>query len=155
MANKTNSKKIAHQARTWLGTPFHHQGRVKNVGSDCIGLILGVTQELGMTSTCGVPFMAFDVQGYSMEPNGKKLQFTLDKHLDCIPFEEIAVGDVLLFNVVKEPQHVGIVTNHPTEGLGLIHAYSPAGKVVEHGLTEKWKRRIIGAYRFNNACFGK
>ena len=29
---------IVTQARTWIGTPFHHQARLKGKGCDCLGL---------------------------------------------------------------------------------------------------------------------
>jgi cell wall-associated NlpC family hydrolase len=33
-------------ARTWLGTPYRHQGAAKHAGCDCLGLIRGVWREL-------------------------------------------------------------------------------------------------------------
>ncbi|MBL0320066.1 MAG: hypothetical protein IPP74_12385 [Alphaproteobacteria bacterium] len=44
----TSNQKIISQARTWLGTPFHHQARLKGKGCDCLGLIVGVADELGL-----------------------------------------------------------------------------------------------------------
>ncbi len=43
----------------------------------------------------------------------------------------------------REPQHVALVTDH-----GIIHSYSGVGKVVEHGLDDRWQQRITAAYRF-------
>ncbi len=33
------------EARTWLGTPWHHQASVKGVGCDCIGFVRGVAEK--------------------------------------------------------------------------------------------------------------
>ena len=33
-------------ARAWIGTPYRHQGAVKGVGCDCLGLIRGIWREL-------------------------------------------------------------------------------------------------------------
>jgi cell wall-associated NlpC family hydrolase len=33
---------IVEEARSWLGTPYHHQAALKGVGCDCIGLLRGV-----------------------------------------------------------------------------------------------------------------
>lgn len=46
---------IIKTARTWLGTKFHHQGRIKRSkqnlgGCDCVGLIIGIGNELGIKS---------------------------------------------------------------------------------------------------------
>ena len=37
---------VVRMARTWLGTPYHHQGRVKGAGVDCGGLVIGVARFL-------------------------------------------------------------------------------------------------------------
>jgi len=49
--SKVTKQQIILQARTWLGTKYHHQGRLKKSkagagGVDCIGLIIGVIDEL-------------------------------------------------------------------------------------------------------------
>jgi hypothetical protein len=54
---------------------------------------------------------------------------------------------VALFKIKNEPQHVGIVSDYG-DGLGLIHAYAQSRKVVEHGLDEFWKKRLVACYRF-------
>jgi hypothetical protein len=35
-------------ARSWHGTPWRHQGRLKGVAVGCGGLIIGVGRELGL-----------------------------------------------------------------------------------------------------------
>ncbi len=58
-------------ARSWVGTKFHHQGRRKNVGVDCIGLIVGVAQELGLNVE--------DKTDYAREPKDGELKAALEK----------------------------------------------------------------------------
>jgi NlpC/P60 family putative phage cell wall peptidase len=158
MAN--HNKKIVTEARAWVGTPFHHQGRVKGVGCDCIGAVLGILHHAGARSRQldsngnPLPFTAFDRADYSPDPNSDRLMHTLDEHLITIPLDKIRAGNVLLFKIIHLPQHVGIVADHPYGGLSLIHAYSPAGKLVEEQLTASWLKRAISAYRVPGACFG-
>ena len=40
---------IVTEATSWVGTPFQHQGRTKGPhgGVDCVGLIIGVSKNLG------------------------------------------------------------------------------------------------------------
>jgi NlpC/P60 family putative phage cell wall peptidase len=150
---------IVAEARSWVGTPFHHQGRVKKAGCDCIGMVLGALHNVGARSRARdeagnvVPFTAFDRTDYSPDPNSDRLEHTLDEHLIEIPVASIRKGDVLLFKIIHLPQHVGIVGDHPSGGLSLIHAYSPAGKVVEEPLGKMWLTRVIAAYRVPSACF--
>ena len=36
------SSRIVREARSWIGTPYRHQGALKHAGADCLGLIRGV-----------------------------------------------------------------------------------------------------------------
>ena len=36
---------IIEEARSWIGVPFHHQGRTKS-GCDCIGIVLACARRL-------------------------------------------------------------------------------------------------------------
>jgi NlpC/P60 family putative phage cell wall peptidase len=121
------------KAREYLGTPYHHIGRKKGIGVDCIGLISGVAQELGMTY--------HDLKVYSQRPDGVTLLREFDKCLTRVPTHQ--PGDVLVFRFRKFATHAGIVTDY-----GLIHTYATVGKVVEHVLDATWERRIVQAYRF-------
>lgn len=124
-------------ARGWIGTKFHHQGRVKGVGVDCIGLVVGVAKELG--------FEVVDQVNYAREPKDGELQLALEQYL--MP-GELVPGAVVLFKLEKEPQHVGIVSELEDGGLGLIHAYMQSRKVVEHGLDKSWREKIVATYSF-------
>lgn len=121
---------IVAQARTWLGTPWHHQGRLKGVGVDCIGLVIEVLKELGIQTE--------DTTDYSRFPDGKSLQEAMARHF--VEADKPQPGDILLMRVTKMPQHVGFVTDK-----GVIHSYYGAG-VVETGLGKNWKERVVAAY---------
>ena len=45
MAKKAKNLEAVQEALTWLGTPYHHQGRVKGVGVDCGTLICEVYEK--------------------------------------------------------------------------------------------------------------
>ncbi len=150
---------VAIKARGWIGTPFHHQGRLKAVGCDCIGLVMGVINELSIRTKhytadgFQIPFSFFDEIEYSPDPSSQRLKNKMDAALDKISIESIDVGDLLLFKVINLPQHVGIVGDYHAGGLSVIHSYAPAAKVVEHELNESWLSRVISAYRFSDNCF--
>ena len=129
---------IVKKAREYLGTPFHHQGRVKSIGVDCIGLIVGVAQELGLTT--------HDSIAYSRYPDGRTLMKELKEHLIEVPIDESLPGDVLVFWIspkTKNPQHIGFKTD-----IGLIHTYEHVGKVVEHRMGRTWNKRMLSVFRF-------
>lgn len=150
---KITKEQIILQARTWLGTRYHHQGRLKKSkagagGVDCIGLIIGVIDELGLQDGEGLPLSQHDEFNYSMFPERGRLVGSIQKHLREVQVAKMRAGDVLLFRTFRDPQHVGFLTNYPTGGAGLIHCNSSAGKVVEQPLSDAWLRMLTHAYRF-------
>jgi NlpC/P60 family putative phage cell wall peptidase len=134
-------QKIVLSARSWLGTPFKHQGRVKQVGCDCIGLLVGVVGELGLKDERGMSLTQYDQQNYARVPDGKLFKNTLDNVLS--KSIEMQAGNVLLMKFHREPQHVAIVG---ADAKTIIHCYQAAGKVVEHRLDELWRKRIVKIY---------
>jgi cell wall-associated NlpC family hydrolase len=147
------SQTIVKQARSWLGTRYHHQGRLKRSatsggGIDCLGLIIGVAKELEIPARGSKLLSNCDESGYSAYPDGARLRWFLDQHLRPVSKKQIRAGDVLLFKIFEHPQHIGIATDYPAGGLGIIHCYSGAGAVVEHILSPSWQRMLVGGYRF-------
>lgn len=129
---------ITAEARKYLGTPFHHQGRLLGKGIDCVGLIACVGRALGLVD--------YDYTTYPRQPVKDLLLAELDRCLDAIRVEDVEEGDLFVFWLaprLRLPQHVAFSTNK-----GIIHTYADVGRVVEHGLTEKWVKRICAAYRF-------
>lgn len=154
MANITQQQIIA-QARTWLDTAYHHQGRLKKSahgkgGVDCLGLVIGVIDELGMQDGEGNPLSRHDEFNYSMYPERGRLVGAIQRHLREVPEEKMTHGDVLLFRTFKDPQHVGLLSDYPGGGPGLIHCNSSAGKVVEQPLSMTWVRMLTHVYRFKH-----
>lgn len=128
-------KQIVDEARTWLGTPFHHQARIKGVGVDCAGVIAGTANALGISD--------FDATGYSHTPSGSMIVKILEKQMNRIDISELKFGDVILFKFDQEPQHLAFYTD-----IGILHAYGQVRKCVETSFDETWKNRVVGAYRF-------
>jgi NlpC/P60 family putative phage cell wall peptidase len=126
---------VVRVARTWLGTPYHHQGRVKGAGVDCAGLLVGVAKELGLSD--------FDVTGYSGRPNGDSLTRVCQEQMTPITLEKLSAGDVLLFKFEAHAGHLGIFIGDNT----LIHSYMPRRQVVEHSLDARWWSLVAGQYR--------
>lgn len=130
-------EELISKAREWLDTPFHHQGRVKGVGVDCIGVLVGVMREFGIQ----LP----DHYHYPREPYGI-LEKKLDLHLERTDRQ---IGAVALFRIRNAPQHVAIITDK-----GMIHSYSPIKKTVETVIDEKWERRFLWCYALPGVKYG-
>lgn len=117
-------------ARSYVGVPFRHQGRTRH-GVDCIGLVVCAARDIGLTLA--------DRTDYPRDPNGL---LPLEMARQFAPVESPQAGDILLMRFRGEPQHVAILA-----GTTLIHGYASIGRVVEHGMDAKWRRRIVAAYR--------
>lgn len=135
---------VVNAAREAIGTPFRHQGRTVGVGLDCAGLLLFVAGRLGIA--------AVDVTGYPRRPDGR-LAAALDVQPALVRvYGPAQAGDLLLMRFEDDTHdgHLGICV-----GATLIHAWSHARKVCEHGFTPEWSRRVTRIYRFSEVSHGE
>lgn len=130
------------EARTYLGVPWKHQGRTKN-GVDCVGFLI--------LSFLHMRVHIDEIRGYGRKPNGKQLKDIMDSqpNLTCVnpPYSP---GDVVLFRIRKDPQHVALLTG-TKDKLYMIHSYNGGDrKVVEHNFADYWRKKIVAVYRLNS-----
>lgn len=132
---------VVAEARTWIGTSFMHQARVRGVGVDCVGLVIGVARALGLVEP------TLDITGYPRSPDGRSMLAVCDQHMRRV--DAPALGCVLVVRHEIDPQHMGIVGDYVHGGLSLIHALGTRdgrGRVVEHRLDESTLARLIAVY---------
>lgn len=154
------SLQVQEEARRWVGTRFHHQGRrCKSAndagGVDCLGLLIGVAATLQLKDRTGGDFAQQDCTDYSRQPDAVQLRARLQTLLyeqPCgVPPAPAHIG---LFRCDDRAQHLGIFAKTKgEEGLSLIHAYAPARRVVEHGLDAYWMERLVAVYAL--PCMGE
>jgi NlpC/P60 family putative phage cell wall peptidase len=149
----TRSEIVA-TARTYVGTPFQHQGRIKGVGTDCVGIPMMVAEELGMNDKHGQPITTRLHNGYSKQPWGNLVLQTCALYLIAKPITQMKPGDVIVLRVPKDPCHVAVVSLIPGQGLGMIHAYQGSEKTVENRIDERWHSRIAGCFEFPGVIDG-
>lgn len=139
---------VVAEARRWIGTPYVHQARQRGVGCDCAGLIGGVALALGLVPPQWWE-QHFDPEfgGYARVPDGDALLGIAPRFMTAIEPSQAGPGDVVLIRWRRDPQHFGLVADHPAGGLSVIHAASQHGRVLEQGLGEAWRRRTVAAYR--------
>jgi cell wall-associated NlpC family hydrolase len=144
---------IVTEARTLLGVRFRHQGRNAELGVDCLGLIIYVAKRLHLRCKNGTLLFQHDNRSYSKIPDGALLLEHLTRYLVIKPVLEMREGDIALIHYDKNPQHLAIITHYnnsiPLQH-GLIHAFAPARKVVEHHLDDSWKQKITHIFSIEN-----
>lgn len=138
---------IVAAAETFIGSPWVHTGRDKRIGVDCVGLVIGVGADLGLT------FIG-DRNHYQIVPNDVESEF-----LDFLiknqfkPTDEIREGNLLLFKLGKArfPSHSAVIGSG---GKTMIHAMnyrSRNGKlhrVVQHVYGQPWARRVHSIWEY-------
>ncbi len=141
-------------ARSHVGVRFAHQGRSIH-GVDCLGLLILTAQQLQLRFE-GKGAEELDVPHYGTRPDVLLLKEKLDTHLVPVAFAQVREGDVVLLKIDGSPQHLALLTDYPMQGeLGMVHAYAPARKVVEHRYDALWRRETYAAYRLPMLCAKK
>ncbi len=139
---------IVAEARTWIGTPWKHQARVKGVGVDCIGFVGGVGVALGLGDA--LRWKADPtLRGYGRTPVPETLLDACDRFLQRVPIMQRQLGDVLVMGFRAGPQHFAIVSRLQPDCI--IHAYAQRRAVIEtpsdiHGA------QVLRAYRFRGVA---
>lgn len=123
------AEELVARAREWVGVPFRHQGRSKEFGVDCAGLLEVLLNTAGI-----LPEDYSAPRTYGRRPNGE-LRTIVERY--CRRASRPIAGAVVLVSWPHdiEPGHVALCT-----GPNIIHAYARVGRVVENGYRGPWIR---------------
>jgi cell wall-associated NlpC family hydrolase len=112
---------VVAEAASWLRTPYHHMGRLRGVGVDCLTLLAEVYERAGIIGHVEIPFYPPDWhlhRGVELYLGG-----VLDRATE-IPGPP-QPGDIALFKMGRCFAHGVIVIRWPQ----LIHAHYSAGVI--------------------------
>lgn len=149
----TTREEIVAEARSWINTPYRHQGRTKGVGVDCIGVSIGLGRKFGMCAE------DFDYQGYAREPDGSALMREICKYMvrRKIGPDELKPGMMLVVSFGGAPQHFAITAPYPVDPsrLSIVHAYANIDRprVVETRLMWHSRFCFVAAFDFPGVEF--
>lgn len=135
---------VVMEARSWLGTPYAHMGKVKGVAADCGQLLIQVYSRVGAAPEIETGDYPRDWHFHRSEQ--RYLGFVLD-HADPVDLatDSPRPGDIALFRFGRCISHGGIVTEWPR----MIHAYAVDGCVVETNVQAAGalSKRLVGFWR--------
>lgn len=135
-------EQIVSIARSWLGTPYHHQAAVKGAGCDCLGLVRGVYAEAyGHEPETPPPYSSDWAEATGQET----MIEAACRHLAPIPIDAATAGDVAVFRMYRHAvaKHAAILTGPEM----MVHAIEGA-PACEVYLSAWWRRRMAAAFRF-------
>jgi NlpC/P60 family putative phage cell wall peptidase len=129
-------------ARTWIGTPYHHQASVKGIGADCLGLIRGVWRDLYGDEAERPPAYSRDWGEVSGE---ETLLAAATRHLVARSKVQPQPGDVLIFRMRGGAiaKHAAILATPGT----MVHA-AEHRRAAEVAYGAWWRRRLAAVFSF-------
>lgn len=149
---------LVSEARSWVGTPYHHMGAVKGAGCDCAQLIKQCFMGCGLVEDFPVPQYTRDWHLHRSEENYLSYverylhrrdhqEQSLDAHSRDSAFK-VDSGDIIMFRVGRCFSHSAIVTEWPLA----VHASFPSGCVEEvRLLNTPMSRRLCRIYSYWSA----
>jgi cell wall-associated NlpC family hydrolase len=114
-------QRVVAEAETWLRTPYHHMGRIKGGGTDCLMLLAEVYEAAGVIRHVDVPFYPPDWNLHRDTERYLQGLMRFGREIDGLPRR----GDVAVFKFGRCFAHGAIVIAWPR----LIHAWCDAGVV--------------------------
>lgn len=105
------------EARSWLGTPYHHKGRVKGVGVDCGGLLYEVYGKFYPLK----PFPQTYPQDWALHRDNELYLDFISEYVNEVGYAPVA--GIVVFRYGRCFSHGGIVTDTNT----VIHAWGRTG----------------------------
>lgn len=140
----SRAEKVIAAAESWIGTPYVQQGRLKGVGCDCIGLVIGVgVDALVVPADVAVP-------AYRQSLDIPAARKHLAGRLRILKRKEPRAGDVLIFRVGRRDHaHFAIF-----DGERMIHASNHAGRVIRSALDDRWLKKLAHCCRYRSLVDG-
>jgi NlpC/P60 family putative phage cell wall peptidase len=114
------------EAAGWLGTPYHHMGRIKGAGADCLTLLAEIYHRAGVIGPVEIPFYPPD--WHLHRGIERYIEGLMSRHAREVAAAQPA--DVALFRFGRCFSHGAIVTRWPL----LIHAWHSAGVVAGNAM---------------------
>lgn len=120
---------VAAEARSWLGTNYHHHGRVKGAGVDCAMLLAEVFERCGI-----VPPVEIGAGDYPHDWHLHESRELFEEQAlrYAAPLDDglrPQVGDFGLWRYGRARSHAGLVVEVEPRSLLIVHAYIGAGVI--------------------------
>ena len=128
-------QRVVAEARSWVGTPYHHNQRVKGGGVDCANLPAAVYAAANVISP--IPAEEYSPQWHLHQSPERYLGRVLENatEFDGPP----GPGDFVLWKVGRCYAHGAIVVEWPI----IIHAVAGQGVILGNALRDPFDRKVL------------
>ncbi len=129
---------VVEEAITWLGTPYHHHGRIKGAGVDCGMFLAEVYEKTGV-----MPFVDPGVYETDWHLHRSEELYINAVEQHAKPTDDPQPGDIALFKYGRCASHGAIVVEWPV----IVHSYFGLGVVYDNvELNTELSQRIVGVW---------
>ena len=132
--------KVLVEAMTWLGTPYHHHGRVKGAGVDCATFLCEVYEAVGLITHIDPGTYSTD---WHLHRSEEKYLSWLEKFGTLI--ESPNPGDVAIWKIGRCFRQGAIVIDSKS----IIHSYISQGVVLDS--IQKFGNREVKFFKVGQA----
>ena len=126
-------------ARSYVNTPFVHQGRVPGAGLDCAGVVVCAARAAG--------FELQDGAVYERVPRPLYVRGLLQQNCATLPDCAALLAGSLVLAWVRTPRlpvHLLVCTGQGT----VIHSTQAVGRVCEVTFDQYWRDRVTSCWHF-------
>jgi cell wall-associated NlpC family hydrolase len=135
---------VVDEATAWIGTPWHHEARVKGHGVDCGQLLAAVFEACGLVPRVEVePYP----QDWALHRGEERFLKTVESYARRVDRPALP-GDIVLFRYGRCISHAGIVAAWPS----IVHAYLCTRSVTLDDVLKNADlgRRLVGVWTLNH-----
>lgn len=129
----TVREQIIAEAKTWLGTPYHHMAQVKGAGVDCAQILLAVYHAVGLIPKIDVGYYP---QDWHFHRDEERYLGWIEQYAKRV--DRPQMGDIALFKFGRCVSHGAIMLNENN----VIHSYFRQGCVYANLNDTELKGRV-------------
>lgn len=138
-----DGKKVAEEAKTWMGVPHVNGAMDKEYGVDCALLSYAVARDAGVIDDHPEWLPKDYSADWYLHRNDNRMIDTIEKFCDEVTDGLILPGDILTYRYGRAPSHVGIVI----DDRAAVHADANIGEVICYYYEDELKDRLYKVYR--------
>ncbi len=117
-------QQLIDEARTWLNTPWHHEGKIKGAGVDCGQILIEIYVNCGLIER---PTVASYPRDWALHKKEERYLTIVERYCHQVDVPE--PGDIVVYKQGKSFSHGGLVIKWPQ----IIHAHTDLGVVYAEG----------------------
>ncbi len=137
----TERSRVVQEALSWLGTPYHLNGRVMGAGADCATLLVAAFEGAGLLNDV---HLADYHAGFHLHRGDEIYLEGIQQYCIETVKDRPQPGDIIMYRYGRIVSHAALVVNWPQ----IIHAQAGVGVVLASGMDAGLRERQAAIFDF-------